>query len=512
MTETETPRYHPSTFASTTPDKPAVTMVDSGEMRTFGELDRNANRIAHLLRARGLRPGDVVALLLPNCIEWFDILWAASSIGLYVTPINWHLSSREAAYILLNCEAKAVFTHPDLHETVTAIGADVDKVPMRFVVGGELAGFEALDDAVAGQPDSPPADQTEGMFMFYSSGTTGQPKGIKPQLAGHDLGAMNPFVGLLTMLYGFNADTTYLCPAPLYHAAPAGWSSGTQRVGGSVVVMERFDPVEVLRAIEKHRITHMQVVPTHLIRMLKLTETERSQFDLSSLQMVVHAAAPCPVEVKRAAMDWLGPILYEYYAASEGTGFCAISPEEWLAHPGSVGKSILSGIHILDEAGDELPVGEEGEIWFEAIHRFDYHGDPEKTASVFNDRGWNTIGDVGRLDEEGYVYLTDRVSNMIISGGVNIYPREAEDVLVVHPAVEDVAVIGTPDPEMGEQVTAFVQLRPGTTGTPELADELIAHTRSQLSHFKCPREVRFVGELPRLPNGKLLKRMLKTGG
>jgi long-chain acyl-CoA synthetase len=245
--------------------------------------------------------------------------------------------------------------------------------------------------------------------------------------------------------------------------------------------------------------------------MLKLPEEERKKYDLSSLKMVVHAAAPCPVETKHAAMAWLGPILYEYYAASEGTGFCAISPEEWLAHPGSVGKSILSGIHILDEDGNELPVGEEGEIWFEAIHRFDYHGDPEKTASVFNDRGWNTIGDVGRLDDEGYLYLTDRVSNMIISGGVNIYPREAEDVLVVHPSIEDVAVIGTPHPEMGEQVTAFVQLRNGVAPTPVLAEDLIAHTREHLSHFKCPREVRFVDELPRLPNGKLLKRMLKIG-
>jgi acyl-CoA synthetase (AMP-forming)/AMP-acid ligase II len=510
-------RYHPSTYAETTPDKPAATMAGSGESRTFAELTANANRIASLLRSRGLGRGDVVAVLLPNCLEWFDIVWAALSSGMYLTPINWHLTAREAAYILVNCDARAVFAHAELADTVSALAADpelgahVDQIPVRFSVGGDLPGYERLTDAIAEISADPLPDAVEGSWMFYSSGTTGQPKGIKPPISELPLGAMNPFMGLLTMLYGFDEETTYLCPAPLYHAAPAGWSTGTQRAGGTVVVMERFDPVEALQLIERHRVTRMQVVPTHLIRMLKLPEEVRARYDLSSLQMVVHAAAPCPVETKRAAIEWLGPILYEYYAASEGTGFCAISPEEWLAHPGSVGRSILGAVHILDEHGNELPTGEEGEIWFETQHRFSYHGDPDKTASVFNDRGWSTIGDVGRLDEEGYVYLTDRVSNMIISGGVNIYPREAEDVLVVHPAVEDVAVIGTPDPEMGEQVTAFVQLRQGVAATTELADHLIAHTRAHLSHFKCPREVRFVDELPRLPNGKLLKRMLKVG-
>jgi acyl-CoA synthetase (AMP-forming)/AMP-acid ligase II len=274
--------------------------------------------------------------------------------------------------------------------------------------------------------------------------------------------------------------------------------------------MDRFDPLEALRMVEKHRITHMQVVPTHIIRMLKLSPEERSRYDLSSLKMVVHAAAPCPVEVKREAMEWLGPILYEYYSASEGSGFTFITPQEWLEHPGSVGKSMLGTAHILDEDGNELPVGEEGEIWFENPTRFSYHGDPDKTAKVFNDKGWATIGDVGRLDAEGYLYLTDRASNMIISGGVNIYPREAEDTLIGHEAVEDVGVIGTPDEVMGEQVTAFVQLRPGVAASPALAEELIDYTRARLTHFKCPREVRFVESLPRLPTGKLLKRMLRA--
>jgi long-chain acyl-CoA synthetase len=313
---------------------------------------------------------------------------------------------------------------------------------------------------------------------------------------------------LLTAVFGVTPDTVYLSPAPLYHAAPAGWTTTVHRLGGMVVAMERFDPLELLAQIERHRVTHMQLVPTHMVRLLKLPEEERRRFDLSSLQMVVHAAAPCPVEVKRAAIEWLGPVVHEYYAGSEGTGFCVIGPEEWLAHPGAVGRSLLGPIHILDDDGQELPVGEEGAVWFETPRRFEYHGDEAKSAAVWNDRGWNTLGDIGRLDPEGYLYLTDRASNMIISGGVNIYPREVEDQLVVHPAVFDVAVVGTPDPDMGEQVTAFVQLADGAVPSDELADELIEHCRAQLSRFKCPRQVRFVDELPRLPTGKLLKRLL----
>jgi acyl-CoA synthetase (AMP-forming)/AMP-acid ligase II len=311
---------------------------------------------------------------------------------------------------------------------------------------------------------------------------------------------------LLTGLFGFTSDVVYLSPAPLYHAAPAGWTVGVQRLGGTAVVMERFEPLELLAAIERHRITHVQLVPTHMIRLLKLTEEERSRYDLSSLQMVVHAAAPCPVEVKQATLDWLGPIVHEFYSGSEGAGFTYIGPEDWLAHPGSVGKSMAGAIHILDEDGDELPVGEEGEVWFETNRTFEYHKDPAKTASVWDrDRGWSWLGDVGRVDEDGYLYLTDRASHMIISGGVNIYPREIEDVLVVHPAVADVGVLGTPDPDMGEQVTAFVQLAGGASATEA---ELIEWCRNRLSHFKCPREVRFVDDLPRLPTGKLLKRLL----
>jgi acyl-CoA synthetase (AMP-forming)/AMP-acid ligase II len=499
---------HPYAHAAAAPDRLAVVFPGSGQSRTYAELDRRSNQIAALLRSRGLQVGDGIAILLPNQAAWFDVLWGAMRAGLYVTPINWHLTAREAAYILTDCEAKAVVASAQIAATVATMGEAVESVGVRFCVDGELPGFESLEPALEGVSDQPIADEREGSWMFYSSGTTGVPKGIKAGLPPAALGLPNPFTMLLTGLYGFDGSTVYLSPAPLYHAAPAGWSTGTQRLGGTVVAMERFDPEELLRLIEAHRVTHLQVVPTHLVRLLKLPADVRTKYDLSSLKMLVHAAAPCPVEVKRAAIDWLGPVVHEYYAGSEGTGFCAISPQEWLERPGSVGRSLLGAVHILDDDGTELPVAEEGQVWFESTHHFDYHGDPEKTANAFNDKGWSTIGDIGRLDADGYLYLTDRASNMIISGGVNIYPREAEDIIVVHPAVEDVAVIGTPDDVMGEQVTAYVQLRDGEVPSSQLANAIIDYTRARLTHFKCPREVRFVDQLPRLPNGKLLKRLL----
>ena len=496
---------HLAAHAIATPDKPALVMHPSGEVRTFREIDDAATRLARLFRERGLRTGDHLAVLLDNQAEFFDVVWAAMRTGLYVTPINWHLTADEAGYIVADCDATALVATARLADVVTAMGADLAAVTTRLCVDGDLPGFERYDDVVAGAEVGPVPDEHEGGWMFYSSGTTGRPKGILPPLADGPLGAPSMLTRLLGGLFGFTSDTVYLSPAPLYHAAPAGWTNGTQRLGGTAVVMDHFDPVELLAAIEQHRVTHVQLVPTHMIRLLKLSDAERSRFDLSSLQLVVHAAAPCPVEVKQAMLEWLGPIVHEFYSGSEGAGFCYIGPEEWLAHPGSVGKSMMGAIHILGDDGEELPVGEEGEVWFETNRTFEYHRDPEKTKSVWDPRGWSWLGDVGRVDEDGYLYLTDRASNMIISGGENIYPREIEDVLVMHPAVADVAVLGTPDPDMGERVTAFVQL---TTGATAEGDELIAYTRDRLSHFKCPREVRFVDELPRLPTGKLLKRLL----
>ncbi len=497
---------HPAAVAAVDPERLAVVMAGTGATRTYGELDEASRRLALVLRDRGLRPGDHLAVLLANQPEFFEAVWAGLRSGLYVTPINWHITPEETRHIIEDCGASALVADADLAASIG--GADrLAGVNTRLVTGGETDGFEPYQPVVAGRELEPVPDECEGQWMFYSSATTGRPKGIVPAAAGGPLGAPSGFTQMLSGLFGFGADTVYLSPAPLYHAAPAGWTTGTQRLGGTVVVMERFDPIELLAAVERYRVTHLQVVPTHLIRLLKLPPRDREHFDLSSLRFVVYAAAPCPPEVKAAALDWLGPIVHEYYAGSEGNGFCHIGPEDWLAHPGSVGKSLLGAVHIVGDDGLELPAGEVGEVWFESPRRFAYHGDPEQTAAAWDDRGWSTIGDIGHLDPDGYLYLTDRAANMIISGGVNIYPRQIEDLLVGHPAVLDVAVIGTPDPDLGERVTAFVQPAAGVDRQ-ELPEQLIGYCRDHLAHFQCPRSVRLVDSLPRLPTGKLLKRLL----
>ena len=383
-------------------------------------------------------------------------------------------------------------------------------VTVRLMIDGAVGGYDSYEEAIERYPAEPLDDETEGSYMFYSSGTTGRPKGIKPVIVPQPFGAGGgALIMLIQHMYGFTDQTVYLCPAPLYHAAPLGWSTTAQRLGGTVVVMEKFDPNQCLSLIERHHVTHAQFVPTHFVRMLKLSDAERTARDLSSLQMVVHAAAPCPVDVKRRMIDWWGPIINEYYAGSEGNGFCAIGTEQWLAHPGSVGIPMMGTIHILDEDGTELPLGEAGQIWFESDLKFEYHNDPEKTANAFNDRGWSSLGDIGYLDSDGYLYLTDRASHMIISGGVNIYPQEVENELTMHPAVADVAVIGVPNADLGEEVKAVVIAADPTAAGDALGQELIAFCRSRLAHYKCPVSVDFVDELPRLPTGKLLKRQLR---
>lgn len=498
--------HHLLVHAGRNPDKAAVVMNGSGAVRTYRDVADGSGRLARALYERGVRRGDHVAVLLENQAEFYDVAWAAIRLGAYVTPINWHLIAAEAGYIVENCDASVFVATSRLADVVARMAPHLARVTTRISVDGGLTGFEALDDLVAGVEPGLGEAESEGGWMYYSSGTTGQPKGILPPLPVGDVGAPSFLTAMLAGMFGFDERTVYLSPgAPLYHAAPSGWTYGTQRLGGTAVVMERFDPLEVLAAIERHRVTHVQFVPTHMIRLIKLDAEERARFDLSSLQVVAHAAAPCPVETKRRFIEWVGPIVHEFYSGSEGAGFTYIDSDDWLAHPGSVGRSMTGQIHIVDDRGEERPPGEEGEVWFSTERAFEYYGEPEKTAQAWDRRGWAWMGDVGWVDDDGYLYLTDRAANTIISGGVNIYPREVEDVLVVHPGIEDVAVVGTPDPDLGEQVTAFVQRSPGSTAG---ADELIAWCRERLSHFKCPREVRFVDELPRLPTGKLLKRRL----
>lgn len=485
-------------------------MGNSGAIVTYRELEDRSRRVAQLLRAAGLQPGDHIAVMLENHPRYFEVFWGAQRAGLYTTPINWHLTADEAGYIVEDCGATAVFTSAAVKDVASSLTPYLATARVRLMMDGTIDGFGSYEDEISRLAPDRLGDEVEGSFMFYSSGTTGRPKGIKPGLAPAPFGSGGGrIVSLIQAMYGFTADTVYLCPAPLYHAAPLGWSTAAQRLGGTVVLMEKFDPVRCLELIEQHRVTHAQFVPTHFIRMLKLPAEERARHDHSSLQMVVHAAAPCPAEVKRQMIEWWGPLINEYYAGSEGNGFCAINSEQALTHPGSVGVSLLGTIHICDDDGDELPIGEAGEIWFESDLRFEYHNDPVKTASAYNDRGWSSLGDIGYLDDEGYLYLTDRASHMIIAGGVNIYPQEVENELALHPAVADVAVIGVPNPDLGEEVKAVVIAADPSAAGDALGRELIAYCRSRLAHYKCPVSVDFVDALPRLPTGKLLKRQLR---
>jgi len=501
-----TPTWH----AEQTPDAPALVMAGSGDTVSYTALEDRSRRLAQALRSRGVSPGDHIALLMENNRQYLLAAWAAQRSGLYYTAINSHLRPGEVQYVLDDCGAVALVASEAMAEVVA--GLDLARVPVRVAVG-RLPGFERFDDVVAGAPRLAAEDQREGREMLYSSGTTGRPKGVRKQLPGTPLGDPSATPVLLARALaaqggGVGPGSVYLCPAPLYHSAPLVYSMSVQRLGATVVVMERFDPGQCLELIERYRVTHAQFVPTMFVRLLRLPAAERERYDLSSLRFVIHAAAPCPVAVKRQMLEWWGPIIHEYYSGTEDIGSTYISPEEWLAHPGSVGRP-LEECHILGEDGEERPPGEAGVVWFAGGRPFEYHNDPDKTASITNDRGWRTLGDIGHLDEDGYLYLTDRQAHMIISGGVNIYPQEAENVLAGHPAVADVAVIGVPDPEMGEAVRAVVQPTDPAAAAPELEAELLAHCRAELASYKCPRQVDFVAELPRDPNGKLYKRVLR---
>ncbi len=490
-------------------DNPAVIMAGSGRTLSYAEMDDRSTRLARVFDEAGLTRGDHVALMLGNQPEFFEVVWAALRSGLYMTPINWHLGAEEAGYIIQDCGAKAFVTSAELSAVAAELGPWCDGVTKRLMVGGAVDGYEDYDAALAAASGEPRGEEHAGTFMLYSSGTTGKPKGIVPELPTSRFGEVaDTITMLMEALYGADDSSVYLSPAPMYHAAPLGFSTAVQRLGGAVVVMERFDAAAALEAVESHSVTHAQFVPTHFIRMLRLPDDVRTGRDLSSLRTVLHAAAPCPVPVKHQMIDWLGPIIEEYYAGSEAFGVALINSEDWLEHPGSVGRPALSPVHITGPDGEELPVGETGQVWFETQLRFEYNNDPDKTSSVYDDRGWATYGDVGRVDEDGFLYLTDRASNMIISGGVNIYPQEAENVLSTHPDVHDVAVLGVPDDEMGERVKAFVELGDGVGASDAKAEELIAFCRDELAHYKCPRELQFMEELPRMETGKLLKRRL----
>ena len=500
---------HPGIHAEKTPEKPAYIMGRTGETVTYRELEERSNQGAQLLYSLGLRPGDHIAICMENNAEYFQICWAAQRAGLYFTAISSRLTGPEVEYIVDDCDAKVFITSEAKRDIAEGLADKCPKLIARYMVGSPIDGYESWNDAIATQPAEPIAEQLEGAAMLYSSGTTGRPKGVKHPLTNQPLGTVPPLAGAIVGLYGADENSIYLSPAPLYHAAPLGFTMNFLRFGATVVVMEQFDALDALRLIEKHRVTHSQWVPTMFVRMLKLDEADRVRHDVSSLKVAIHAAAPCPIPVKEQMIEWWGPVIYEYYAGTEGNGFCQVNSEEWLAHKGSVGRALNATIHILDEEGEKLPPGEIGTIYFESATKFEYHKAPEKTADSRSSHGYTTLGDVGYVDEEGWLYLTDRKAHMIISGGVNIYPQEAENVLITHPKVTDVAVIGVPNEDFGEEVKAVVQPKDMGDAGEALAQELIDFCREQLSSIKCPRSIDFEAELPRHPTGKLYKRLLK---
>lgn len=502
---------YPGTHAATDPHKPAVIMAGSGRTVTYGELDDNSAALASALNDLGLRTGDVIALLSDNSVEAFEIYWAALRSGLYVTAVNWHLAPDEGAYIVADSGAQVVFASVGVADLARQVVSLVPDTKHWYTFGGEIDGYLPCAELLATAGPRLSA-QPRGSEMLYSSGTTGRPKGIKPHLLPVQVDeAGDPLTALLGHVFKIGPGDVYLSPAPIYHAAPLKWCATVQALGGTVVVMDRFDAEKALAAIEQYRITVAQLVPTMFVRMLQLPEEVRTKYDVSSLRLVVHAGAPCPPDVKDAMIEWWGPILVEYYSATEQHGTTIITSAEWPAKRGSVGKAALGILHVCDDDGNELPAGEVGTVFFERDKvPFEYHNDPGKTADSRHPahENWSTVGDIGYVDEDGYLFLTDRKSFMIISGGVNIYPQEIENVLTLHPKIFDVAVIGVPHPEMGERVKAVVQLRDGIEPSNELEAEIIGYVRDRIAHYKTPRSVDFVDELPRLATGKLAKRIL----
>jgi long-chain acyl-CoA synthetase len=499
---------HPYLHAQTQGDKPAYIMAGSGEVVTYAQLDARSNQGAHLFRSLGLTQGDVIAILMENNARFFEVAWAAQRAGLYFVCVSTKLTAAEVEYILKDCGAKVFVTSAAMGPLIDEVARLVPDLTL-FAVGGAQGAYADFEDARAPESTTPIADETAGSDMLYSSGTTGRPKGVKPALNGGPIDAPNALQMMAQGLFGFSGDSIYISPAPLYHAAPLRWCMTVHKLGGTVIVLEKFDPETALALIEQHKVNCGQFVPTHFVRMLKLPEAVRAKYDVSSMKSAVHAAAPCPVPVKEQMIAWWGPVIYEYYAGTEGNGFCWINSDNWLAHKGSVGQAVLGELRICDDAGDPVPPRTEGAVYFANGPAVNYHNAPDKTAESYNKHGWTTLGDVGWADEEGYLYLTDRKSFMIISGGVNIYPQEIENLLITHPKVADAAVVGAPCEEMGEQVVAVIQPMDHAEDQTALAAELMAFARANLSHVKSPRRIDFMAELPRHPTGKLYKRLIR---
>lgn len=509
---------YPGKYATLHPDRPAFIMASTGEAVSYRDFEARANQLAHLLRDQGLKRLDHFSIFMENNNRYLECCAAGERTGTYYTCINHYLKGEELAYILNNSESQILIISKDKLAVATEALEDAPGIKLCLVIGADAADLPArvnnaelreFSEAVAAYPTTPIADEALGTPMLYSSGTTGRPKGILRPLPENHPSEHLPLYQFLTQLWHYREDMIYLSPAPLYHSAPQAATALTIRQGGTVVIMERFDPEDYLRYVSQYQATHSQLVPTMFSRMLKLPEEVRAAADLSSLEIAIHAAAPCPVKVKEQMIEWWGPIIHEYYGATEGLGFSALNSEEWLANKGSVGKVILGELHVLDEDGQPCPEGEPGELWFKTATEFSYFNNAEKTSEATSSDGtMSTVGDVGYV-KDGYLYLTDRSTFMIISGGVNIYPQETEDLLITHPKIADAAVFGVPNEDLGEEVKAVVQLMDGIEESPELVEELMNYCVEHLSRQKCPRSIDFEAELPRLPTGKLYKRLLK---
>ncbi|MEE2061660.1 acyl-CoA synthetase [Rhodococcus artemisiae] len=501
---------YPGKYAAEAPHRPAVVEAATGRILTYRDLEDRSVQFAYWLREQGAMPGDHIAVLTVNDATALEVYWGAVRSGLYVTFVNTHLTPAETAYIVDDCDASILVVSAPLAALAEAIADSTPKVRIRVAFGGDVPGHVDYRTAIATMPTAPPDDQPRGTDMLYSSGTTGRPKGIRPYLTGAQIweDSGNHVVRTLRS-YGFEENSVYFSPAPIYHAAPLRYAAAAIALGGTVVMASRFDAEATLGYLERYRVTHSQWVPTHFVRFMKLPAEVRSRHDMSSMQAAFHAAAPCPVEVKRAMIDWWGEVIYEYYSSTESPGSTTITPQQWLRKPGSVGRAAGgSVVHICSDDGAELPAGEVGQIYFERPgSEFEYYNDPDKTAESRHPGrpGWSTTGDLGYLDDDGFLFLTGRKKFTIISGGVNIYPEEIEAALTVHPKVFDVAVIGVADDEMGESVKAVVQLAPGVDAGEAVASELIEYCRSRVARYKCPRSVEFTAALPRTATGKLLK-------
>lgn len=496
-------------LAKQQPDHAAYIMATSSEVVTYKQLDDRSRQTSQLFRSLGLNAGDHIAIYMENNARFLEICVAAARSGLFYTAISSRLTAPEASYIINDCGARLFISSLAKGSVAAELLDSIPNVERRLMVNGTIDGYDSYEEARDAMPVETIADEETGVDMLYSSGTTGKPKGVKLALPGTKVGEDTSLSMLTKVLYSFGEGMIYLSPAPLYHAAPLRYNMATLFNGGTCIVMEEFNEEQAISLIEKYKVTHSQWVPTMFVKMLKLPEEVRKKYDISSLKVAIHAAAPCPIEIKEQMIDWWGPVIHEYYAGSEGNGFCAINSEEWMEHKGSVGRAILGVIHICDDNGEEVEVGEAGTIYFADGPVFEYHNDPDKTKESTHAKGWTTLGDVGRVDEDGFLYLTDRKAFMIISGGVNIYPQEAENRLIMHPKVADVAVFGVPNEDFGEEVKGVVQPMDWADVGPEFEAELLEFCQQGLAKIKCPRSIDFDKELPRHPTGKLYKRLLR---